>query len=478
MTSRYGRRTLLRGAGVALALPWLESLGAASPRRAAKPPVRMAFYIVGGGAYMPFWTIDDSGRHAELEPQKAVTYQALAEERSEPLTMLSPTLEPLATYKEQLLVLGGLTLADPVNQFEDGHSPEIATLLTAAPLNRDRLECGVSCDQYAAQRLARFTYLDSLVLGLNGARPGGSRGLGRIYAQHYSWRTPTTPTGEERNPRLAFERMFRGRAPASGDTPAARTVRGSGNSDSQRRSVLDLVRDDAQRLRSELGGGDRQKLEEYLHAVREVEGRIEFVTQHPADPEAPSLDAGGEFLEFQSRLRTDRDIPESYVDYDRLMVDLLVLALQTDTTRVGVLTHGGYRSYPEVEVQRGHHDCQHHEGIPEKRADLQKIDRFNVGLFGYFLERMTAIREGEGTLLDNAMILYASGMSNGNRHARENLPILLAGRGGGTLRTGRCIDFNWKHRTPLANLYVEMLQRVGVPTQTFGDSTGGLPEIA
>lgn len=476
MTSRFNRRTLLRGAGVALALPWFESLRAAGGQ--ARPPVRTAFYIVGGGAYMPFWTIDASGRREELEPQKAVEYKSVAESRNEPLTLLSPTLEPLTPHKDQLLVLGGLTLADPVNQFEDGHSPEIATLLTAAPLNRDRLQCGVSCDQYAAQRLARFTYLDSLVVGLNGARPGGSRGLGRIYAQHYSWRTPSTPTGEERNPRLAFDRMFRGRAPASGDTAAARHVRASGTSDSDRRSVLDLIRDDARRLRGELGGGDRQKLDEYLHAIREVEGRIEFVTQHPADPQAPSLDAGEEFLEFQSRFPTDRDIPESYVEYDHLMVDLLVLALQTDTTRVGVVTHGGYRSYPEVEVKRGHHDCQHHEGNPEKRLDLQKIDRFNVGLFSYFLERMTAVREGDGTLLDNAMVLYASGMSNGNRHARENLPILLAGRAGGTFATGRCVDFNWKRRTPLANLYVEMLNRAGVPTQKFGDSTGGLPELA
>jgi hypothetical protein len=174
----------------------------------------------------------------------------------------------------------------------------------------------------------------------------------------------------------------------------------------------------------------------------------------------------------------DRDIPEAYIDYDHLMVDLMVLALRTDTTRVAMLTHGGYRSYPEADVRRGHHDCQHHEGDAAKRDDLRKIDRFNVGLFAYFIERMAAVEEGTGTLLDNSMLLYASGMGNPNRHARENLPVLLAGKGGGTIRTGRHLDFNWKKMTPLANLYVEMLNRAGVPVKQFGDSRGGLPGLA
>lgn len=160
------------------------------------------------------------------------------------------------------------------------------------------------------------------------------------------------------------------------------------------------------------------------------------------------------------------------------MVDLIALAFQTDTTRIAVLSHGGYRSYPEVSVSRGHHDCQHHEGDPNKRSDLRKIDEFNVRQFAYMLERFRAIPEGDGCLLDHSMVMYGSGMSNGNRHARFDLPILLAGRAGGTLTTGRYLDFNWKSETPLSNLYVEMLRRMGVNTDRFGDSTGGLQDLS
>lgn len=472
MTNSIPRRTLLRGAGAALALPLMEAM---LPRKAAaaaaKPPVRMAFYITGGGAYVPYWSLDDSARRTELERERSVSYQAVAQERNEALGVLSPTLEPLEPHKSELLVLGGLTLID-TNQFEDGHSAEIAALLTCAPLQRDEVRCGISVDQLAARRLEGKTYLDALVLGLNGARPGGARGIGRVYAQHYSWRTPTTPTGEERNPKAAFDRLFRGMEPNA----QGRAVRRSALSDSDRKSVLDLVQDEARRLRSDLGVADRARLDEYLTSVRDVEKRIEFALQRPAAPDAPSL-LGDPRFPVQVQIPEGTGIPESYVDYNRLMVDIIALAFATDRTRVAVLTHGGYRSYPEVEVKRGHHDLQHHEGDPDKRSDLRKVDRFNIGLYAYMLERLKSIREGEGTLLDHSMVVWGSGMSNGNRHARENLPILLAGRGGGTLKTGRYIDYNWKRATPLANLYVEMLQRMQLPVTQFGDSTGGLPNL-
>ncbi len=466
------RRTLLRGSGAALALPWLEAmLPARASAALAKPPVRMAFYIVGGGAYVPFWSLDESGRQAEIAREKSVVYQAVAQERDEVLGKLSPTLEPLEAHKQDLLVLGGLSLID-THQFEDGHSAEIAGLLTCAPLQRDRVQCGVSVDQLAAQQLEGRCYLDSIVLGLNGSRPGGAKGIGRVYAQHYSWRSATTPTGEERNPKAAFDRLFRG----LDGSAQGRAVRQTALSDSDRRSVLDLVLEEARRLRNGLGAGDQQKLDEYLTAVRDVEKRIEFAVRRPAAPDAPSL-LGDPNFPVQVKLPEGSGIPESYVDYDRLMVDIVALAFATDRTRVAVLTHGGYRSYPEVEVKRGHHDLQHHEGDPEKRDDLRKVDRFNIGLYSYMLERFKSIKEGPGTLLDNSMVLYGSGMSNGNRHARENLPILLAGRGGGTLRTGRHVDFNWKRQTPLANLYVEMLHRMNLKVDKFGDSTGGLPSL-
>jgi hypothetical protein len=160
------------------------------------------------------------------------------------------------------------------------------------------------------------------------------------------------------------------------------------------------------------------------------------------------------------------------------MIDLIALAFQTDTTRVAMLSHTGYRAYPEVGVKRGHHDLQHHEGDLEKREELRKVDRFNVGLFSAAVEKFASVKDGGGTLLDHSMLMYGSGMSNGNRHSRENLPILLAGRAGGTITPGRLIDFNWKKMTPLSNLYVEMLNRMGIPTTKFGDSTGGLPQLA
>lgn len=474
MINPISRRTLLRGAGAALALPMLEAM---RPSRgesagAGKPPVRSLFYIVGGGAYVPYWALDDAGRREDLASERSVGYQATPQEKNEVLNQLSPTLEPLQAHTKDVLVLGGLSLID-THQFEDGHSAEIAALLTCAPLMRDRVHAGVSIDQLAARHLEGKTYLDSLVLGLNGARPGGAKGIGRVYAQHYSWRTPTTPTGEERNPKAAFDRLFRGMDRGA----EARAIRSTALADSDRRSVLDLVMAEANSLKTKLGKHDQLKLDEYLTAVRDVEKRIEYAVRKPASPDAPSLLGDPEFP-VKVKVPEGSAIPESYEDYDRLMVDIIALAFATDRTRVAVLTHGGYRSYPEVGVKRGHHDLQHHEGDLEKRNDLRKVDRFNVGLYAYTIERFKSIREGNGTLLDNSMLLYASGMSNGNRHARENLPVILAGGGGGTIATGRYVDYNWKKLTPLANLYVEMLKRMEIPVGKFGDSTGGLPHLA
>jgi hypothetical protein len=468
------RRAMLRGAGAAVALPLLDAMaprrgafGATSENQSGKssdPPVRMFLYVVGGGAYQPAWTIDDTGRKAELPGPKAVEYLGAAVERNEPLGTLSPTLEPLEPVKKHVLLLGGLTLADAFG-FEDGHSAEIGALLTGVPFARDRVHCGVSIDQAAARHFEGKTAVDALVLGLHGSRPGGAKGIGRVYAQHYSWRTPTTPTGEERNPKLVFDRLFRTR----GGT-------GRAEEDADRRSVLDHVLDEARRLQSNLGGSDKAKLEEYLSAVRDVERRIEMASKKAPDAAAPAFDHGA-VDGIERRLPAEKGIPEGYAEYDRLMVDLVALALRADLTRVALLTHGGYRSYPEVGVKRGHHDLQHHEGNLEKREELARVDRFNVGLFRYAIEKFASIPEGQGTLLDRAMLLYTSGMSNGNRHSRENLPVLLAGRAGGTISPGRYVDYNWKKRTPLSNLYVEMLGRLGIPTPRFGDSTGGLANL-
>jgi hypothetical protein len=462
------RRTLLRGAGAAVGLPFLDAMGFAQERKA---PVRMFFYVLGGGAYLPYWTIDAAARTNPLEPKKAVEHLGPPLEKNEALDVLSPSLEPLEPVKKDVLVLGGLTLSSAFG-FEDGHSAEIGALLTGAQFSKEKLQCGISVDQLAAKHLEGKTYLDALVVGLNGGRPGGAKGLGRVYAQHYSWRSPATPTGEERNPKLVFDRLFRGRLDGTQDAG-----RRNAELDADRRSVLDSVLDEAKRLQTTLGGNDRHKLDEYLTAVRDVEKRIEFAARKTPDADAPALNAG-DLKDVEARIPAEKGIPEVYKDYDRLMIDLIALAFQTDTTRVAMLSHTGYRAYPEVGVKRGHHDLQHHEGDPEKREDLRKVDRFNVELFATAVEKFKSVKDGNATLLDNSMLMYGSGMSNGNRHSRENLPILLAGRGGGTITTGRYIDYNWKKMTPLSNLYVEMLNRSGIPTTRFGDSTGGLAHLA
>jgi hypothetical protein len=464
------RRALLRGAGAALGLPLLDAMRpAALGAAAAAPPVRLFFYLVGGGAYLPYWTLDGSARSAELEPKKSVEHLGPPIERNEALDTLSPTLEPLHRFKKDLLVLGGLTLSSAFG-FEDGHSAEVGALLTGAIFSREKLQAGISVDQVAARAFEGKTWLDALVLGLNGGRPGGAKGLGRVYAQHYSWRSATTPTGEERNPKLVFDRLFRGRLDGG-------NVRRNADLDVDRRSVLDAALEEAKRLQSSLGGSDRHKLDEYLTSVRDVEKRIEFASKREPDADAPAFNAG-DLQELQGRIPPEKGIPESYAEYDRLMIDLIALAFQTDTTRVAMLSHTGYRAYPEVGVKRGHHDLQHHEGDPEKREELRKVDRYNVGLYAYALEKFGSVKEGEGSLLDQSMLMYGSGMSNGNRHSRENLPILLGGRAGGTLKPGRYVDYNWKKMTPLSNLYVEILNRMGIATTKFGDSTGGLAHLA
>lgn len=450
---RITRRAMLRGSGACVALPFLESLA----RAQETPPVRLFVYVVGGGVYLPMWTIDDAGRRETLPPAKAVEFLGTPKTADEPLGVLSPTLAPLAGVARHVTVLGGLTLSDAFG-FEDGHSAEIGALLTSTIYARDRVACGTSMDQVAARHFEGKTAIDALVLGLHGPRPGGAKGIGRVYAQHYSWRTATTPAGEERNPRLVFERLFRKTA-ASPDEAA------------ERRSVLDAVLEEATSLRTSLGGADRAKLDEYLASVRDVEKRIEFASRKAPDPAAPALDAG-ELEGVARRLPPEKGIPEDYAAYDRLMVDLAALAFRADLTRVAVLTHGGYRAYPEAGVKRGHHDVQHHEGAPEKREDLAKIDRFNVGRFADVVRTFEKAK-----LLDAAMLVYGSGMSNPNRHSRENLPLLLAGRGGG-LRPGRYIDGDWKKKTPVANLWVELLRRLGVPVERFGDSTGALPHLS
>ncbi|HEX4148727.1 MAG TPA: DUF1552 domain-containing protein, partial [Pirellulales bacterium] len=277
-----------------------------------------------------------------------------------------------------------------------------------------------------------------------------------------SWRTEATPSSKEINPRLVFERLF-----SSGDQLAR------GESQDKRRryrqSILDMVSEDAARLRSRVGGADRQKLDEYLSGVRELELRVARAGEHAAQEPAAQEPEG--FVRPEG-------IPSDYREHIRLMCDLMVLAFQSDLTRVCTFmlaNEGSNRSYPLIGISDGHHELSHHGGSREKQAKIAQINRFHIEQFAYLLERLKATREGEGTLLDQSMIVYGSGIGDGDRHNHDNLPILFAGRGGGAIQTGRHLRFR---KTPLNNLYLSMLDRVDAGVAQLGDSTGRLPRLS
>ena len=277
------------------------------------------------------------------------------------------------------------------------------------------------------------------------------------YSANISWRSASLPMAKEVNPRLVFERLFAGDIP--GETQAARDKRSRYN-----RSVLDFVREDAGDLRRRLGGTDQRKLDEYLSSVRELETRITRAEQF-AQRELPAVGK-------------PEGIPKSYGDHIRLMADLQVLAFQADLTRVATFmlaNEGSNRSYSFIEVPEGHHELSHHGGNLEKQAKIATINRFHMSHFAYFLDRLKAIPEGNGTLLDHAMLVYGSGIGDGNAHNHDDLPIVLAGQGGGTLSTGRHVEY--PKETPLANLWLALLERVEVEAEKLGDSTGHLDRL-
>ncbi len=428
-----------------MALPLLESLvpttAQANPGTPSTPPRRMAFVYVPNGADMANWTPQDVGSKFALPP----------------------TLEPLSDLRRELLVLSGLAL-DKGRANGDGagdHARASSSFLTAAQPRKTAgadLRVGVSVDQLTAQKIGDLTSLRSLELGCDRSQISGNcdSGYACAYSFNVSWRTPTAPMPPETNPRLAFERVF-----ASDD--AKLTAEARARRLTQRKSVLDFVLEDARRLAPKLGTSDQRKLDEYLASVRDLERRIEHAEK--ASAELPR----GQFLE---------DVTGDRKAHIRLMYDLLTLAFQTDSTRIStfVVAHDGSNSpYPFIDVREGHHDLSHHQNDPEKKAKIARINKFHIEQFAYFLQRLKATPEGEGTLLDNCMIMYGSGLADGNQHAHHDLPILLAGRGGGTLSPGRHVRY--AKDTPLANLYVDLMDRMGVHQDRFGDSTGRLAQL-
>jgi hypothetical protein len=406
-----------------------------------RAPRRLAFFYVPNGANMVDWTPAAEGADFQLPH----------------------ILEPLKPYQQDLLVLSGLThdKARPNGDGAGDHARASATFLTAAQAKKTDgadIRVGVSVDQVAAAKLGNLTRFASLELGCDRSQLSGNcdSGYSCAYSFNISWKTPSTPMPPETDPRLLFERLFAGGS--SEENAEARQRR-------QRRekSVLDFVQADARRLQGQLGATDRRKLDEYLTAVRELEQRIENAEKFKAALPPQNKPSG---------------IPDTYEQHLRLMFDLLALAFQTDATRISsfILAHdGSNRPYPFLGVRDGHHDLSHHGNDEEKKKKIAKINRFHMEQFAYFLGRLKAMPEGEGSVLDNCMLVYGAAISDGNRHNHNDLPVLLAGRGGGSLNPGRHVRY--ADNTPMANLYLSTLERMDVPTERLGDSTGRLDRL-
>ncbi len=319
---------------------------------------------------------------------------------------------------------------------------------------------GISVDQVAAAQIGRQTRLPSLELGCDRGQMAGNcdSGYSCAYSYNISWKAEATPMPSERNPRLVFERLFSNGDPGETDEARARRKR-------YQKSVLDLASDDASRLRADLGYSDRHKLDEYLTGIRELEQRIASAEKFAAVV-APDI-------------KEPNGIPPEFEQHVRLMYDLMALAFQTDATRVStfmVAHDGDNRTYAFTGNRDGHHTISHHGKDETKIQDIAKINHFHMTQFAYFLEKLKKTREGEGTLLDNCMIVYGSGIGDGDRHNHDNLPIIMAGRGGGTVQTGRHVKL--EHETPMNNLFMSMLDRMGVHADKIGDSTGKLVELS
>ncbi len=440
---RISRRTMLCGMGAALALPALDLM---VPAKAAasgvKAPVRMACLYFPNGVWTKKWIPEETGMDYAL----------------------SYALEPLSDFKKDFTVFSGLDKAN--SRRGDGHYAKTANFLTGEPVTKttgkDISVGGISMDQLAAKQLGHLTPLPSLELGIDPVISGIDSNVGftRLYGSYISWRSATQPVAREINPRYVYERLF-------GEKGA--TVNTQRNADFQ--SMLDLALEDAKRLRRQLGRDDQVKLDEYMESVRAVEERIDFAMKpDPREwkPAAINLPDGAGF-----------EKPGSFEAQIRIMLDLMVLAFQTDSTRVLSFMFANDvsgRNFSFVPgVHDGHHQLSHHENKEEKIKQYTEINRWHAAQFAYLLGKLRAIPEGEGNLLDNSMILFGSSISDGNRHDPNNLPILVAGKAGGQLQTGQHIAS--AKNTPLCNLYQTMLGAMGVERESFGDSNGLLKDM-
>lgn len=434
------RRTVLRGIGAALTLPLLDAMVPARTALADTPAAparlrRLGFVFMPMGSDITRWTPPDPNR----------------------LDRLSPSLAPLEPVKQHVTVVSNLEL---LNAYPGTHSSSNSAFLSAAKAKHTESSdyfLGTTVDQVAAREIGGETPLPSLELAIDLMSTVGQcdNGFACVYQNCLSWSSPTTPLPAEAHPRLVFERLF-----GEGGGPAERRA-----ALEKRASLLDAVSDELSRLQRQLGPADRARVSGYLESVREVERRIQRAEAAAKQDTLPDLDR-------------PVGVPAAYADHVRLMFDLQVLAMQGDITRVitfQMARETSNRTYPEIGVPDPHHPLTHHGNDPDKIARMAKINQHHVSLFAYFLQRLKATREGDGSLLDHSLLLYGSGMGNPNVHDHVNLPILVAGGAAGGMKGGRHVRF--AQPAPLANLHLTLLDKVGVRIDRFGDSTGKMDDL-
>ena len=436
------RRTFLKGAGAALALPWLEAM---LPQRLAatstdSKPIRLAALFMPNGVREDQWT--PTGQGSEFA--------------------LSPTLKPLEALKNDILV--PTNLWNKASDYGDGHYVKTSGFLTCTTINKslgyDLNSNGISMDQIAARSIAQKTPLPSLELAIDPVTIGVDTNVGytRVYGSHIAWNKPTRPLAREINPRLVFERLFRINNP-----------RATNNiSDSL---LLDRVLADAKQLRRRVGASDKARIDDYLDSVRALERRIEETSQSGVGSWSPRR-------EISPESKPERR-PDEHPERVRLMLDMIALAFQTDSTRVCTFMFGNAVSNTNFSflegVKGGHHSLSHHERKEENLTQYQRIGQWHIEQYAYLLNKLKSFKEGDSTVLDNSMILFGSGLRDGNRHSPHNLPLILGGTAGGRINTGQHLVYD--KDTPLSNLYCSILDAFGAPVERFADSTGKLKGI-
>ena len=454
------RRALLRGIGkgaaVAVGLPFLEAM----MQRTAYGEVAAS---VGGE--FPLAEAPAMNRLLLLYTPNGVHREAWYPETAGPDYEFSPTLKPLEPHRKDFLILGGLNV-DAANTYgrTGDHAQAMACFGSGVPIKKtpsDDIQGGISFDQVVAHKIGQKTRFPSLELGLDYGRMEGGcdPGFACIYSNNISWHNENTPAIKEVNPRVVFDRLFAGRKQSDHSNES------QDQQEMYNRSILDFTRQSLSKLNTQLGANDRHRMDEYLTSIREIERRMDAPPQD-MKPLPPGV------------TRPVR-VPDTYQEHFRLMADLLILGLQQDVTRVSTFTLGieqSRRVFPEIGIPEEHHGLTHHANNAEKIEKVCKIDNYVVQQYAYFIEKMKSIKEGDKTLLDNSMVLLGNGNGDGARHDHKSCAMLLAGRGGGSIKPGRYLQY--EAGTPMTNLWLSLMDRMGVPVERHGDSTGRLQGLS